>query len=75
MTTTSTREPKVRKPKSGQEDQGPAPEYVSVKIRVDVYRKVKTVASWNGEKVGEYLSRVVDPIAEKDLDAINRRKG
>ena len=40
---------------------------ISVKIDVSVYRKVRTVAAWDGVTVAEWLSRVADNAADKRL--------
>jgi hypothetical protein len=43
-------------------------ELISVKIRADVYRLVKTVAAWKGETVAEYLSEIALPPARRDFE-------
>jgi hypothetical protein len=45
---------------------------VSVKIDAAVYRKVKTVAAWQGISVAEYLSRVAAPAADRDMAKMTR---
>ncbi len=48
----------------------PKKELISVKISPEVYRLVKTAAAWLGEDIADYLSRVVEPIAKRDVEAI-----
>jgi hypothetical protein len=48
---------------------------VSVKIDAAVYRKVKTVAAWQGISVAEYLSRVAAPAADRDMAKMTRESG
>ena len=45
---------------------------ISVRISKKVYRLVKAVASFKGMTVADYLSQVVQPIAERDWKKINR---
>lgn len=45
---------------------------LSVKIKESTYRMVKTIASWNGEGFAECLSRMVDPVAEKELEKVGK---
>jgi hypothetical protein len=40
---------------------------ISVKIDKEVYRLVKTVASWKELTVADYLAQIVRPIVEKDM--------
>jgi hypothetical protein len=46
--------------------------YVSVKIDSEVYRLIKTVASWKGLNVADYLTEIARPVAERDFAKINR---
>ncbi len=48
------------------------PTLISVKIDAETYRLVKTAAAWKGVSIADYLSAVVRPIAEKDLDRMQR---
>lgn len=45
---------------------------VSVKIDAEVYRLVKTVASWKDMNVADYLSEIARPIAERDFARISK---
>lgn len=40
---------------------------ISVKIDVETYRKLRTVAAWKGVRVNEFLTQVVDPIMDREL--------
>ena len=41
---------------------------ISVKIKPEVYRLVRTVAAWKGENIAEYLSEAVRPVVQRDCD-------
>lgn len=45
---------------------------VSVKLKAAVYRLVKTVASYRGEKVSDYLSSLVEPLVRREWEKIHR---
>lgn len=47
------------------------PPPLSVKIDPEVYRLVRTAAAWFGEDITSYLSRIVRPVAQRDVDAID----
>ncbi len=47
-------------------------DYLSVKIRADVYRKIKTLAAWHDQNVGEYLSALVEPVADREMDKMTK---
>ena len=40
---------------------------LSVKIDPEVYRMLKTVASWKGLKVSDYLSEIVRPVIIREM--------
>jgi hypothetical protein len=44
---------------------------VSVKIDAEVYRLVKTAASWQGKDIAEYLSEVAKEAAMRDIASIS----
>jgi uncharacterized protein (DUF1778 family) len=44
---------------------------VSVKIDAEVYRLVKTAASWQGKDIAEYLSEVAREAATRDISGIS----
>lgn len=51
---------------------GSGKDYVSVKIDPDVYRKAKTVASWQDKFIGDYLSEVLGPVMSHEIDKMQR---
>lgn len=48
---------------------------ISVKIEEDVYRLVKTAASWKGVSISEYLSALARPVAQRDCAKIGKQAG
>jgi hypothetical protein len=40
---------------------------VSVKLDPEVYRQVKMLAAWKGQDVGEYLTDLVRPVAQREF--------
>lgn len=45
---------------------------ISVKIKENAYRIVKIIASYSGENISECLSRLLEPVAEKELERLTR---
>jgi hypothetical protein len=49
-----------------------SPEYVSVKIESEVYRLVRTIASYHGKKIGVMLSEIAGPEARRRFLAMQK---